>query len=133
MVLTWSTVGANPTPSPTRPVRSQSASDGMAARTAEHAPQSTSSHNTYSTSPAVTLERNNVVRFDTGPSLATPKSPVADNVDSQQSDLYQPISSETKSEREIQDLPRNTKEGLFAKLLKYKWKQDTSDDGKDLC
>ena len=103
----------------------------MADRAAEHAPRSPGGHNTYSMSPAVTLERNNVVRFDTGPSLATPESP--DNVDSQQSDLDQRISTEIKSEREIQDLPRNSKEGLFAKLLNYKWKKDTKDDGKDLC
>ena len=133
MMLTWSIVGANPTPLRTRPVRSQSATDGMAARTAEHAPLSSGGHNTYSMSPAVTLERNNVVRFDTGPSLATPKSPVEDSLDSQQSDVYRRISTETKSEREIQDLPRNAKEGLFARLLNYKWKKDTKDDGKDLC
>ena len=105
----------------------------MAARTAEQAPQTSGGHNTYSMSPAVTLERNNVVRFDTGPSLATPKSPVADNLDSEQSDVYRRVSTETKSEREIQDLPRNSKESLFAKLLNYKWKKDTKDDGKDLC
>ena len=103
----------------------------MADRAAEHAPQSPGGRNTYSMSPAVTLERNNLVRFDTGPSLATPESP--DNGDSQQPDLDQRISTETKSEREIQDLPRNSKEGLFAKLLNYKWKKDTKDDGKDLC
>ena len=134
MVLTWSIVGANPTPSRTRPVRSQSASDGIAARIAEDALQSSDGHNNHSMSPAVTLERNNVVRFDTGPSLATPKSPIEDTFDSQQSDVYRRVSTETKSEREIEDLPRNAKESLFAKLLNYKWKkEDIKDDGKDLC
>ncbi len=90
-------------------------------------------HNTYMMSPAVTLERNNVVKFDTAHSSETPRSPLAEKLESQQPVLHKRISLETRSEREIQDLPRNTKEGLFARLLSYKWKNDASDGGKDLC
>lgn len=84
-------------------------------------------------SPAVTLERNNVVKFDTGPSFDTPRSPIAEKLDSQQSGLHKRTSSDTRSEREIQDLPRKTKDGFFARLLSYKWNSDAKDDGKDLC
>lgn len=105
----------------------------MAARGAEKAPQSSGGYNTYTMSPTVTLERNNVVKFETGRSVDAPKSPSAEVLESQQSGLHRRTSLETKSEREIQDLPRNTKEGLFAKLLSYKWKGGTKDDPKDFC
>lgn len=133
MVLTWSPTAADPTPVRNRQVRSQSASDGLAARGAEHAPQSPGGHNTYMMSPAVTLERNNVVKFDTGHSFNTPRSPIAEKIDSQHSGLHRRTSTETRSEREIQDLPQKTNEGLFARLLSYKWKGDAKNDGKDFC
>ena len=84
-------------------------------------------------SPAVTLERNNVVKFDTGHSFDLPRSPITEKLSPQQSGLHKRTFVETRSERETQDLPRNTKEGLLARLLSYKWKSDTKDDGKDLC
>lgn len=126
--LDWSKAepGADPGPLRTRKARSQSASDGLADRGAEHAPQSPGGHNTYMMSPAVTLERRNVVKFDAGHSTA-------ETLDSQQSGLHRRTSLETKSEREIQGLPRNTKDSLFARLLSYKWNSDAKDDGKDIC
>ncbi len=84
-------------------------------------------------SPAVTLERNNVVKFDTAHSSETPRSPISEKLESQQPVLHKRISLETRSEREIQDLPRNAKEGLFTRLLSFKWRNDASDGGKDLC
>lgn len=84
-------------------------------------------------SPAVTLERNNVVKFDTGQSFDTPRPPNTDTLDSQQSGLHRRTSLETRSEREIQDLPQKPKEGLFSRLLSYKWKGDVMDNGKDFC
>ena len=90
-------------------------------------------NNTYSMSPAVTLERNNVVKFDDRRSIDTPGSPIAEKLNSQQPGLHKRISLESKSEREIQDLPKNTKEGLFARLLNFKWKGITKDDGNHIC
>ena len=84
-------------------------------------------------SPATTLERNNVVKFDTAHSFDTPRSPITENIEFQTSGLHKRTSIETRSEREIQDLPRNTKEGLFARLLSFKWKGDAKDDRKDYC
>lgn len=105
----------------------------MAARGAEYEPQSPGGHNTYMMSPAVTLERNNVVKFDTAHSFEAPRSPLVEKIDSQHSGLHRRTSLETPSEREIQDKPQNTREGLFARLLSYKWKSDAKDNGKDLC
>ena len=90
-------------------------------------------HNTQMMSPAVTLERNNVVKFETGPASDMPKSPTAEKVISRDSELDKRVSLETRSEREIQDLPRDTSEGLFARLLSFKWKSGGKDDGKDIC
>ncbi len=105
----------------------------MAARGAEYAPQSPGIHNTYMMSPAVTLERNNVVKFDTGHSFDTPRPPMAEKLDSQQSGLHRRTSQETRSEREIQDMPQNAKEGLFARFFNYKWNGNAKDNGKDFC
>ena len=84
-------------------------------------------------SPTVTLERNNVVKFDTGHSFDAPRSAVAEKLDLGQSGLHKRNSSDIRSEREVQDLPRNAKDGLFTRLLSYKWKSGVKDDGKDLC
>ena len=84
-------------------------------------------------SPAATLERNNVVKFDEGHSIDTPRSPMTEKPNAQHTGLHKRTSLESRSEREVQDLPRNTKDGLIARLLSYKWKGDTKDDGKDLC
>ena len=105
----------------------------MAARGAEYGPQSPGGHNTYTMSPAVTMERNNIVKFDPGLSIDTGRSPVREKPGSQQSELHTRSSLVTRSEGEIQDTPRNTKEGLFARILSYKWKSDAKDDEKDLC
>lgn len=105
----------------------------MAARGAEYAPQSPGGHNTHTKSPAVTLERNNVVKFDTGNSFDAPRSPLVERLDSQHSELHRRTSLESKSERELQDMPQNAKEGLFARLMSYKWKSDGKANGKDLC
>ena len=91
------------------------------------------SNNTYSMSPAATLDRNNVVKFDDGHSADTPKSPTVEKLNPQQHGLHKRVSLESGSEREIQDLPRSPNEGLFTKLLSYKWKSGTKDDGKDIC
>ena len=93
----------------------------------------TAANNTYSMSPAATLERTNVVKFDDGHSTDTPKSPNAEKPDLQQHGLKKRVSLESKTEQEIQDLPRSPKEGLFTKLLSYKWKSGTKDDGKNIC
>ena len=90
-------------------------------------------NSTYMMSPTVTIERNNVVKFDDGHSIDTPRSPIVEKLNYQQPGLHRRTSLETHSEREIQDLPRNTKEGLFMRLLNYKWKSDGKDDGKDIC
>ena len=105
----------------------------MAARGAEYEPQSPGGHNTYMMSPAVTLERNNVVKFDTAHSFEAPRSPLVEKIDPQHSGLHRRTSLETTSEREIQDMPQNIREGLFARLLSYKWKNNAKDNGKDLC
>ena len=105
----------------------------MAARGAVNQPLSPGGHNTLVMSPAATLERNNVVKFDTARSFDIPKSPMMEKFDSQESGLHRRPSLETRSERETQDLPRNNKEGLFARLLSYKLKGDVKDDGKNLC
>lgn len=82
----------------------------MAARGAEHAPQSPDGHNTYVMSSAVTLERNKVVKYDSEHSFDMPRLPIAEKLDSRQSGLHRRTSPETRSEREIQDLLRDTKE-----------------------
>lgn len=84
-------------------------------------------------SPAVTLERNKVVKYDSEHSFDMPRLPIAEKLDSRQSGLHRRTSPKTRSEREIQDLPRDTKEGLFARLLSYRWNGDAKDDGKDFC
>lgn len=123
MILTWA-----PTATPPRPRhRSQSASEGMAARNLPGV------HNSYPMSPAATFERNNVVKFDNGNLSDQPRSSIAEKFDSQQSGLHRRISLETRSEQEIQDLPRNANESLFGRLLSYKLKGDTKDDGKNIC
>lgn len=124
---------ADPIPLRPRQARSQSASDGMAARGAEYAPQSPGSHNTYMMGPAATLERSNDVKFDAARSFDTPRSPIAEKLDSQQSGLHRHTSLETKSERKIQDFPQDAKEGFFTRVLNYKWKVDAKDNRKDLC
>ena len=91
------------------------------------------SNNTYMMSPTTTLDRNNVVKFDEPHSIETPRSPIAEKLSSQHPGLHKRTSLDEKSEREIQDLPRNAKEGLFTRLLKFKWKSDAKDDGKDIC
>ena len=93
----------------------------------------TAGNSTYSMSPAATLDRNNVVRFDDGHSADTPKSPIAEKLNSQQTGLHKRVSLESSPEREVQDLPRSPKEGLFTRILSYKWKSGTNDDGKDIC
>ena len=84
-------------------------------------------------SPAATLDRNNVVKFDDGHSADTPKSPIAEKFNSQQHGLHKRVSLESNHKREIQDLPRSPKEGLFTRILSYKWKSGTKEDGKDIC
>ena len=93
----------------------------------------TGGNNTFSMSPATTLDRTNVVKFDDGHSADTPKSPIADKLNSQQSGLHKRVSLESSPEREIQDPPRSPKESLFTRVLSYKWKSGTKDDGKDIC
>lgn len=93
----------------------------------------TGGNNTYSMSPAATLDRTSVVKFDDRHSIDTPKSPTAEKLNSRQHGLQKRASLESSPEREIQDLPRSPKEGLFTKLLSYKWKSGTKDDGKNLC
>ena len=90
-------------------------------------------NNTYSMSPAATLDRNNVVKFDDGHSVDTPKSPILERLNPHQHGLHKRVSLESGSEREIQDLPRSPKEGLFARILSYKWKNETKNDEKDIC
>lgn len=94
-------------------------------------------NNTYMMSPSTTLDRNNVVKFDEPHSIETPRSPIAEKLNPQQSGLHKRTSLDhkldDKSEREIQDLPRNAKEGLFTRLLSFKWKSDAKDDEKDIC
>ena len=90
-------------------------------------------NNTYMMSPTVTLERNSVVRFDSGHSIDTPRSPIAEKLNSQQPGLHKRASVEIRSEGETQDPPRKTKEGLIARLLSYKWKADAKGDEKDVC
>ena len=84
-------------------------------------------------SPTVTLERNSVVRFDSGPSIDTPRSPIAEKLNSQQPGLHKRASVEIRSEGKTQDPPRKTKEGLIARLLSHKWKADAKGDEKDVC
>ena len=84
-------------------------------------------------SPAATLERSSAVKFDTTRSFDTPRSPIADNLDLQQSGLHRRTSLETKGQREIQDLPLDAKEGLFRRLVNYKWKNGAKDNRKDIC
>ena len=105
----------------------------MAARGAVQPPPSPGGHNTLVMSPAATLDRNNVVKFDTARSFEIPRSPMVEKLDSRESGLHRRPSLETRSEREVQDLPRNNREGLFTRLLSYKWKGDAKDDGKNLC
>ena len=93
----------------------------------------TGANNTYSMSPAATLDRTNVVKFDDAHSTDTPKSPTAEKLNSQQHGTQKRVSLESSLEREIHDLPRSPKEGLFTKLLSYKWKSGTKDDGKNIC
>ena len=90
-------------------------------------------NNTYSMSPAATLDRNNVVKFGDGHSTDTPKSPTAEKLSSQQHGLHKRLSLETSPERQIQDLPRSPKEGLFTRILSNKWKSGTKNEGKDIC
>ena len=90
-------------------------------------------NNTYMMSPAVTLERSSVVRFGSGHSIDTPRSPIAEKLNSHQSGLHKRASVEIRSEGEPQDPPRKTKEGLIARILSYKWKGDAKGDGKDIC
>lgn len=90
-------------------------------------------NNTYMMSPSTTFDRNNVVKFDEPHSIETPRSPIAGKLNTQLSGLHKRTSLDEKSEREIQDLPRNAKEGMFTRLLSFKWKNDAKDDGKDIC
>lgn len=105
----------------------------MAARGAEYAPQSSSGYDTNMMGPTITLERNNVVKFDNDYLLDAPRSPIKKKIDSQHSRLHRRTSSETRTEQEILDMPQNTREGLFARVLSYKWKSDAKDKGKDSC
>ena len=105
----------------------------MAARGAVHPPPSPGGHSTLVMSPAATLERSNMVKFDTARSFETPRSPMVEKLDSQESGLHRRPSLETRSEREVQDLPRDNKESFFTRLLSYKWKGEVKDDGKNLC
>ena len=93
----------------------------------------TGGNNTYSMSPAATLDRNNAVKFDDGHPADTPRSPIAEKLNSQQHGLHKRVSLESSPEREVQDRPQSPKEGLFTKILSYKWKSGTKDDGKDIC
>ena len=90
-------------------------------------------NNTYSMSPATTLDRNNVVKFDDGHSTDTPKSPTTEKLSSQQPGLHKRVSLESSPERKSQDLPQTPKEGLFKRILSYKWKSGTKVEGKDIC
>ena len=90
-------------------------------------------NNTLSMSPATTLDRTNVVKFDDGHSADTPKSPMAEKLSSRPHGLHKRVSLESSPERETQDLPRSPVEGFFTRVLSYKWKSGTKDDGKDIC
>ena len=84
-------------------------------------------------SPATTLDRNNVVKFDDGHSADMPKSPTAEKHNAQNHGLHKRVSLESSPERETQDVPRNPKESLFARILSFKLKSGTKDDEKDIC
>ena len=84
-------------------------------------------------SPATTLDRTNVVKFNDGHSADTPKSPITEKLNSQLPGLHKRISLESSLEREIRDPPRSPKESLFTRVLSYKWKSGTKNDGKDIC